>query len=154
MRWIKLTRGKRCKVDDDLFDFLNQWKWYFSGNYAVRGVRRKSVKNGYITIMMHNSINNTPQGFETDHINRDKLDNRRENLRSATRAENRYNMELRADNKSGQRGVSWYKQTNRWVARGSVNGKLTTLGYFKDIKDAIHCRLQHEQVVGANIYTK
>lgn len=85
---------------------------------------------------------------EIDHINGDKIDNRVENLRAATRRENMRNLPLRCDNKSGVHGVMWEKGKGLWVARIPRNGKLTTLGRSKDINVVIALRRKAEQELG------
>jgi len=73
---------------------------------------------------------------EIDHINGDKLDNRRENLRSATRSQNKMNSGKPKNNTSGYKGVCWYKRGNKWRAQIGINGKLKHLGYFEDKEEA------------------
>lgn len=68
-----------------------------------------------------------------DHINNKPADNRIENLRIATRAENNRNAVLRKDNTSGVKGVSWNARDMRWTAAIMVNGKRKALGNFKDL---------------------
>lgn len=80
-------------IDDSDYELVSQYKWFLIKGYAVTqkylGGGRKNAK--YKTIQMHKLINDTPDGLETDHINRDKLDNRRSNLRSVTKSENMLN---------------------------------------------------------------
>jgi hypothetical protein len=71
-----------------------------------------------------------------DHIDNNKSNNKIENLRPATKAENAWNSKIHKHNTSGIRGVSWNKQTNKWRAAINVNGKALHLGRFNDIKDA------------------
>lgn len=83
MRFIPLTQGKLTIVDDEDYDFLNQWKWSWLknnwGGYAVRGTRcRKEHRQNMI--YMHRFIINTTKGMEVDHVNGNKLDNRKSNL--------------------------------------------------------------------------
>jgi hypothetical protein len=68
-----------------------------------------------------------------DHINNKPADNRIENLRLATRAENNCNAVIRKDNTSGVKGVSWNARDMRWTASIQVNGKRKALGNFKDL---------------------
>jgi len=129
MQKIHLTQGKIALVDDEDFEWLNKWKWYFH-------------KTGYATtnggkIFMHRLINNTPQGLHTDHINRKKLDNRRSNLRSVTPGQNSMNTELRKNNTSGYRGVTWHGiGKGYWRAILTVNDKPIHLGLFTSKIDA------------------
>jgi len=141
MKFINLTRGKKVIVDDEDFDHLNQWKWFFDGNYALRRQYfegDKKEKRSFKTIFMHRLLNNTPESFDTDHINRNKLDNRKTNLRTVTRSENCHNQKLRKHNRSGHTGIRFFE--NKWVAEITVNYKKFYLGYFKDIEDAISAR--------------
>lgn len=144
MKKIYLTgekgKGVFAIVDDDDYEELNKQKWYLSNKgYACRGIRSKQLPFGYKTIFMHRLVNKTPEKYLTDHKNRNKLDNRKINLRTATEAENRYNV-IRKDNKSGVPGVSWYKHTNKWLAYIWVNKKMINLGYFKDFEQAVSAR--------------
>ncbi|MCK9370911.1 HNH endonuclease [Candidatus Dojkabacteria bacterium] len=82
-------KGKFVIVDNEDFEYLNQFKWYikFSGQneYAIRHKR-------YDETLMHRLIINTPKGMETDHINHNGLDNRRVNLRIVTTSQNQRNL--------------------------------------------------------------
>lgn len=71
---------------------------------------------------------------EIDHINGDRLDNRLENLREATRSENQCNRGALASNTSGYPGVTWHKKSKAWAVRVMKNGKTRALGYFKDLE--------------------
>ena len=71
-----------------------------------------------------------------DHIDGNPHNNRIENLREASLAQNAWNMKLSKRNKSGVKGVLWDKSKNRWYARCMANGKDHHVGYFKEIEDA------------------
>jgi hypothetical protein len=73
-----------------------------------------------------------------DHINRDVSDNRLENLREATQAENAYNSKLRVDNTSGVKGVTWDKAKRKWVARVYANARVINLGRFATFDEAVN----------------
>ena len=152
MKKIKLSKGYETLVDNEDFEWLNQWKWHLNdGGYALRSIYIKLAIGKYTSkhIRMHREINKTPQGFDTDHINRNKLDNRRANLRTVTRSKNMINVGLRVNNKSGYIGVYWDKFTNKWRAEIKINYKKITLGRFINIKEAITVRKKAEGVYHA-----
>lgn len=135
MKRIPLLKDKYALVDDEDFDYLNQWNWQTNAyGYAVRSKYVGNYKG--VTYYMHREIMSTPKGKDTDHINRDKLDNRKQNLRICKHANNMKNLGLRKDNTSGVKGVRWHKQLQKWNARIHVNGKEISLGCFHDLKEA------------------
>jgi len=67
---------------------------------------------------------------QVDHIDRDPLNNRRENLRLATAGENMRNLLKHTDNTSGFKGVSFRTDRGKWLAKIAVNRKQIHLGYF------------------------
>ena len=73
---------------------------------------------------------------EIDHIDGDRGNNRIENLRKATRAQNQWNAKVRKDNTSGFKGVSWHKKQQAWTANISINGKVKFLGTFRTPEEA------------------
>lgn len=75
-------------------------------------------------------------GLAVDHINGDKLDNRRANLRLCTQAENCQNKTVAGWGTSKYRGVSWDKERRRWMARGKLNGRQFHLGRFHSEEEA------------------
>tara|TARA_B110000858_G_C17410175_1_gene296390 strand:+ start:114 stop:497 length:384 start_codon:yes stop_codon:yes gene_type:complete len=77
-----------------------------------------------------------PKGFQIDHINGNKLDNRIENLRLATYAENQWNARTRVDNRSGVKGVCWHKATQKWRAQIKQNKVLHYLGVYNTLEEA------------------
>jgi hypothetical protein len=77
---------------------------------------------------------------DVDHINRDRYDNRFENLREASRSENLQNARRRDNNTSGYTGVSWSKSKKRWRAEIMVDGKRMYLGRFKTKEEAATAR--------------
>jgi len=77
-----------------------------------------------------------PLGYEVDHVNGIKDDNSWDNLRLATKSQNRLNLSTPAHNTSGIKGVSLHKKTNTWRVCVMLNGKQYSGGYFEDINDA------------------
>lgn len=92
MKEIKLTQGKVVLVDDEDYEYLNQFKWYALKNHRTYYAQRV-IQNNYIkrTLKMHRVIMDTPCGLEVDHIDGDGLNNQKCNLRNCTFAENRKN---------------------------------------------------------------
>uniref|UniRef100_A0A6H1ZLU7 Putative homing endonuclease n=1 Tax=viral metagenome TaxID=1070528 RepID=A0A6H1ZLU7_9ZZZZ len=86
--------------------------------------------------------------YETDHINRNRTDNRIENLRDVKKFNNQRNAGTRADSVSGTRGVKWFAPTKKWTACIRFGGKQKNLGYYKDFCDAVLARLAAEQCIG------
>ena len=85
---------------------------------------------------------------EVDHINRDRLDNRWENLRPVSHSENNRNKRINRNNTSGKMGVVWHKRKQRWEARISDNHIRKCLGYFDSLDDAIAAREKAERELG------
>jgi hypothetical protein len=136
MREIQLTQGKVAIVADADFEMLSQWKWFCnSGGYAARTLTRRPHK---WQIRMHRVILGiTDPSIDCDHRNGDKLDNRRENLRACTRAENMRNKaKMAIACASPFKGVCWHKATNRWIASIKRNGESFHLGLFRVEEEA------------------
>lgn len=132
MKSIPLTQGKFAIVDDGDYEYLNQFKWWVSdGGYAVRTQWLPSKK-----IKMHREIMNTPEDMITDHINGNKLDNRRENLRVCNKSQNAANAKTYNTNKSQARGVSLHKQSGKWRASITVSRKNIHLGLYETVEEA------------------
>ncbi len=136
MKKIKLggNNDKYALVDNVDFEWLNQWKWSYSGRYACRAFRKDGKTH---TIRMHRLINNTPDGLFTDHINQNKLDNRRSNLRTADRSLNMLNRPRFKNNTSGYRGIDYNRAKGKWRFRLQIQKKQQTTHYFATLEDAI-----------------
>lgn len=104
------------------------------------------AKNGYVVTLInrknyqvHRLVwayfnNETPKML--DHINRDKQDNRIENLRPCSNVENGRNMGISKNNKTGKKGVSWCSRSEKYQVTCRVLGKKKWLGYFIDLDEA------------------
>lgn len=135
MRKIKLLNGRVALVDNEDYSKVKQYKWRFLYNnfkkdkdsgYAVSGFRP--------IILMHRLILETPVGLFTDHINNNKLDNRRKNLRIVTRQQNATNR-LKFKNKSTSsifKGVSKEKEQDVYRVSVVVEKKIVKINGFKN----------------------
>lgn len=72
-----------------------------------------------------------------DHADRNQTNDRIENLRPASRSQQRANSKANSNNTSGHRGVYWHKQAEKWQARICANGKHRSLGLYKTKEEAI-----------------
>jgi len=157
MKEIKLTKGKVALVDDNDYEWINQWKWYANkiGNtyYALRTSREDDRR---VEVCMHRKILGLEfgDGLVTDHINRNGLDNQRENLRITNKAGNAHNSKLPISNTSGYKGISWNKRDKYYETYIAINGKRIRLGYYRDIQKAIQARLRAEKKYKKEILSK
>ena len=138
-RRIRLTRGKYAIVDPEDFVRLNQYRWYCSqSNYAVRATSKKSGKGPkQVEIFMHKIVCPPPKGMISDHINRNRLDNRKANLRPATWTQNAWNrISVRKTGKTRYNGIRYYKDTKKWQVRLMINGCRLSLGCYADEQEA------------------
>ena|ERR1035437_231983 len=134
---IPLTKGKFALVDNEDFEKANQFKWFFSNSgYAMVHKKYYHSRKQY-TIHLSRLIINAPEDKEVDHINGNKLDNRKANLRIATRSQNAMNSKIAKSNTSGYKGVSWFKRDSKWRADIRINYKSIFLGLFTNKKDAV-----------------
>lgn len=131
MKRIPLTKGKFAIIDDEDFDLVSKYKWCFS-NYAKRHKPRPS--KGWI--LMHRLICGAKAGQYVDHINKNKLDNRKDNLRICTHAENDRNRGVAKNNMTGFKGVSWRPNRGKFRARIKVSYREFCLGHFITAREA------------------
>ena len=143
MKEIKLTQGKVALVDDEDFEYLNQWKWcaHKAGNtfYAVREVR---IEGREYNLSMHRLLLRLKKGDKpvVDHIDRDGLNNQRSNIRVCTTSQNMRNVKKFGEGSySEYKGVTLNKRVNRWHARIRIApGERLYLGSFdSDVQAAL-----------------
>lgn len=132
MKYITLSQDRQTIVDDEDYEELSKYKWHTANGYVVRHVSSKPDIREY----MHRAVNKTPVGLVTDHINGDKLDNRRSNLRAATVSQNGANTLKRRSYGNFSKGVSLHRKTGLWRARLQVKGKPVMCKYFKTPEEA------------------
>jgi len=126
-------RGTAVLIDDEDFDRVACHSWWFTPQgYACTKLRTKDGKRR--TIGMHRFLLNDPPSQAIDHVNRDKKDNRKSNLRMCTDSENNRNRGTLKGKTSIHRGVSFRRGVWQVVVR--INGKLTWLGAYKTEEDA------------------
>ena len=129
----------RTKIDREDVEKVKCYKWHLS-HYGYAKTNRQGEKPK--SVHLHGLILDVPFGCGIDHINHDRLDNRKKNLRIATKSQNAMNQKTRPNSKSGKTGVLWYR--NRWVSSITVRGKVIYLGRFKNREVAIDNRRKAE----------
>lgn len=122
-----------------------------AGTLSKKGYRRvgwKSKVLGTVIMLEHRVIYLMYYGTLpplVDHIDRDKSNNRPENLRAADHILNNRNVGLSRNNKSGHKGVSWHKVAGKWRSCIEINRKQIHLGLFSDLGDAVKARKEAEE---------
>ena len=128
MKVIELTQYKFALVDDADYDALAAVKWCAHTEQRTTYAMRSSEGR---TVLMHRVITAAPPGVQVDHINGDGLDNRRENLRLCSNAENAQNQRVKPHS-SKYKGVTWYARSGKWQAQIQIDGRNKHLDYFTD----------------------
>lgn len=123
MREIYIHPGRYMLVSDCDYERLAYMNWSISPTGYVWHARSCTY--------VHRKIMNPPAGIEVDHINGNPLDNRRSNLRLATRAQNTRNRKKPIRGVTSQyKGVTWDKSRNKWLAAIGFSGRRINLGRF------------------------
>mgnify|MGYP001176436746 CR=1 FL=1 len=139
MKFLSLSRGLKAIIDDKDYGWASKFKWHVAPNgrgenpYVTRKAR---LGDKWTHLKLHRELMGAKQNEVVDHINGDVLDNRRENLRVCTQAENSRNRRRNRNSISKYKGVtysSWAARTNRkpWHVRINVNGCRKTIGWYE-----------------------
>lgn len=132
MKRIPLSRGRYALVDDEDFERLVTFRWHCdSYGYAKRSIHIGNRKHR--NVAMHREILGiTDSDILVDHMNGDRVDNRRSNLRLSTKSTNGCNRNKTRANTSGYKGVTKHNQckSDRWIAQIRVNNRNRYLGLF------------------------
>lgn len=135
---IKL-RGKysnwQVLIDSEDLELVSRYKWW--GCQKKCGSKTVYAQVNRKTILLHRLIMGATPGQIVDHINRNPLDNRKENLRICTARQNSQNMSIKNANTSGFPGVDWETRAKRWRVTIRVNGKKKYIGRFILFEDAV-----------------
>jgi len=118
--------GNEFSVDHEDVLRIAEFNWTLTKQgYAI-------TSGGNKVIYLHRLIMDAPIGKCVDHINGDRTDNRKSNLRICTQAQNLYNSTAQSTSTSKFKGVSWKSDKRKWRASIKINGKCFHLGYFND----------------------
>lgn len=123
--------------DDEDEKLVKKHTWYINNSgYVCTNITNDFYIDENHTVLLHRKVMNTTDGQFIDHINRNTLDNRKCNLRICTPSENGMNKLPVHGKTSKYKGVSWYKNANKWRVSIGYKHSLIFLGYRKDEAEA------------------
>ena len=139
-------------IDKEDISRVSKYKWRLKTGGTSRsqcgGILTGNGKGDY-TNSLHRHIMNCPNNMYVDHINGNRFDNRKANLRICSNQENNFNTTKRIINTSGYKGVWYDKVRDKWVSEIKINGKKIFIGRWLDIEDAAFTRFYAESVLQA-----
>lgn len=134
--------GRLFYIDKEDYEMVSKYRWIVNDvGYVISATTRDGMEG----VLLHRYILNAPKDSEIDHINRNPLDCRKNNLRFCSRTQNNQNQNVRKDNSSGVKGVSFLKDKNKWHSRITVNHKTILLGNYDRYEDAVTARMKAEK---------
>lgn len=159
---LEFAREAFDYIDGDLIwrsrpahHFVDAWRQRIF-NSRQAGTKAGTVSGGYrfvnlsvVRTSAHRVVFLLHHGYmppEVDHIDGNRLNNRIENLRAASHAENLKNVKTPTTNTSGRKGVSWHKAANKWAAHIREGGRQKHLGLYEEFASAAAARehAEHE----------
>ena len=126
-------------VDAEDFSRVSGYRWHLSSaGYATRSTRHPSVPGRQIKVLLSRYLLGLEHGnpLQADHISRNRLDNRRGNLRAVTAAQNAQNVGSSRGSSSRYRGVRWIAEDEKWRASVQCGGRYVSLGRFSSEDEA------------------
>lgn len=128
---LKSNKGTKILVSDKDYDRVKKFKWKLCPTTGILFITKNRKR-----ISLHRFIMNPDKDMVVDHINGDRSDNRRSNLRVCSHKQNLANQKLNSKNTSGFKGVYYKKSKKKFTARIKVEGRLFFLGHFNNPKEA------------------
>lgn len=140
-------------IDLDDVEKVKQAKWMAKydktvNNYYIHAWERNTTENNRKRLILHRLLINCPDGMESDHINRNTLDNRKCNLRITTPMENKQNKGFYKNNKSGHKYIHRNNYSGLWIIEIKRNNIKTRIGSRKDLNEAIQIRNDYLKKIG------
>ena len=144
--WTSNT-NEEFYFDLEDYDKIKDYCWYEAGNHYIEtnsyvGDKKHNLKLHRL-IMMGNGFEIL--NLDIDHIDRNKKNNKKDNLRICSHQKNTINTGIKSNNTSGIVGVSWRKDRNKWKAEINVENKYIYLGMFSNFDDAVRTRKEAEE---------
>lgn len=142
MKEIILSTGHKTHVDDNLYDYLNQWKWTLTNGYVQRCTKDHGQMNRIICTYLGLKI----AGLVVDHKDRNKLNNCGYNLEPKTQSKNLHNATIGKKNSSGVRGISF--ESGKWRVRITIEKRIIRLGSYTTLEEATKIKRNAEKNLG------
>ena len=139
-----LNEIAQAVIDKGDYDKVKEFRWFLSksGNY-VATISKETNRLVYLHNVIFGRKPDPERKIDLDHIDRNRLNNRKDNLRVCTRSQNQMNS-FRKNNTSGVKGVTWHKHQRKWYAYITTDYKSISLGYFKSLAQAAKVRRNAE----------
>jgi hypothetical protein len=135
--YVQLTKGYEAIIDAEDLDLIRDKNWYCRVDKDTVYARRwENVAGKREMVYLHRLILSAPNSMHVDHINGNGLDNRKSNLRLASRDENMRNQRVHSNNTTGVKGVSFRRNIGKYQAQIRASGKIIHLGCFENIDSA------------------
>jgi hypothetical protein len=147
--YVGLTQGLFSIIDSEDAETVGKFNWRAAYRtrgrcfYAVKSTKREG--KGHVEQTLQEFLMGECEGFQVDHIHGKTLDNRKSQLRHATRSQQKMNSSIYANNKSGHKGVHWRERDKQWSAMIGFEGRLIHLGQFDEKSEAIEARQSAEK---------
>jgi HNH endonuclease len=123
-------------IDIEDIEKISEYRWCINKDgYAV---------NGHNNIYLHVLVYGRKDGFVIDHADQNKLNNKKSNLRYVSKSLNSINSKMNKNNKTGYKGVFFYKRKGKYIAYLTIDKKRINFGYFTNLEDALIARLKGE----------
>lgn len=137
--------GKKFYFDKEDYDLVSQYCWDIDNSTGYAKTIDRINKTG--KLYLHRLVMGRVKGDKTivDHIDRNKIDCRKNNLRIVNDAQSAINKGIKSNNTSGKIGVSWDKDCNKWHSYITVNKTRINLGYYDKFDDAKEVRIKAEK---------
>lgn len=133
--------GKSFKIDVEDYELIKDYSWSVNKQGYVRTQDCETKED----ILLHRLVTHCPDNLVVDHDNHITTDNRKSNLVVCTQSENMQNTNLRSNNTSGCKGVSWCKERQKWVATMRVNKQFVLHKRFDTYDEAVRARKEAEE---------
>ena len=133
---VIFRNGTECIFDSEDYEKLKEYRWRLIRGRTNLYAGAETYGSETKRVLMHRLVMNCPEDMVVDHINGDGLDNRKENLRVATRSQNSKNRKVNSNNTSGYKGVTFDQTSGSYRASIMCDYEIIHLGLFSTAEEA------------------